>query len=153
MAHQFLMMVHATAGVLAMLAGLWLFVETLNANNSNRARMRGAALLALLLMWVAYLVGGYWYVTYYGAEKALIVAGPWPAAHGFVMETKEHVFLILLLLATWLPIAVFRTDVESDRGSRRLVLWGAGLLVLGTLAMEGAGALVSMGVKLALLAQ
>ena len=103
-------------------------------------------------MWLAYLIGGYWYVLYYGADKALIKSGPWPFAHGFFMETKEHVFLMLLLLATFLPIAAYGKLVEF-RSSRILVLWTSALVVLMGLAMEGAGAFISMGAKVALLAK
>jgi len=144
------MMIHATTGVLAMLSALWLFVETLNANPVNRPRINLSATFTVALMWITYFIAGYWYVTHYGAEKAIIKAGPFPAAHGFFMETKEHIFLLLLLLATWLVIAVYRaTALEGP--TKTLVLWGSGLLVLGTLAMEGTGALVSLGVKVALL--
>lgn len=153
MSNQILMMLHATTGVLALLAALWLFVDALNASVANRSRMRSAALSLAVLMWITYLIGGHWYITFYPPEKALILAGPWPNAHGFFMETKEHVFLTLLLLASWLPVVVFRSRPESDEGARRLVLWSAGLLVLGILAMEGAGAMISMGVKVALLSQ
>jgi len=151
MSNQLFMMLHATFGVLAMLCGLWLFVETLNAAASNRRRIVAASLLLALFMWVTYVVGGSWYVDYYGAEKALIKAGPFPSAHGFFMETKEHVFLLLLLLATWLPIAVWRSPPATGGPARSLILWSSGLMVLGTLAMEGAGALVSLGVKMSLL--
>lgn len=150
MTNQLVMMIHATTGVLAMLSALWLFVETLNANPVNRPRINLSATFTVALMWITYFIAGYWYVTHYGAEKAIIKAGPFPAAHGFFMETKEHIFLLLLLLATWLVIAVYRaTALEGP--TKTLVLWGSGLLVLGTLAMEGTGALVSLGVKVALL--
>ena len=103
-------------------------------------------------MWLAYLVGGYWYVVFYGADKALIKSGPWPFAHGLFMESKEHVFLSLLLVATLLPVAAF-ADLRGSAAARRLACWSA-LLVAGLgLAMEGAGAVVAMGAKAALLAQ
>jgi hypothetical protein len=151
MFRQLLMMSHAATGIVALLAALWLFVEALNTCVANRSRMRSAALVLAVTMWLTYLIGGHWYVAYYSAEKALITAGPWPAAHEFFMEMKEHVFLTLLLLATWLALAVVRTRPTDGAEARGMVLWSAGLLVLGILSMEGAGALVAMGVKLALL--
>lgn len=157
MLRQLVMMVHAMTGALALLAALWVFVDTLNAygngnGNGNRRRLRRAAVALAAAMWLTYLVGGHWYVAFYGAERDLITAGPWPAAHAFFMEMKEHVFLTLLLLATWLPIAAYQWRPESGPAVRQLVLWSSGLLVLGILVMEGAGALVALGVKLALLA-
>ncbi len=151
MFRELILMLHPTFGVLAVIASVWVFVETLNARDANIARLRGAGVLAAIMMWLAYIVGGYWYVVYYGADKALIKAGPWPFAHGFVMETKEHVFLMLLLLATFLPIAAYG-DVVKKQVARNLVLWTSALVVLMGLAMEGAGAVINMGVKVALLA-
>ena len=95
------------------------------------------------------MVGGYWYVLFYGADKALINGGPWPFAHGFFMETKEHVFFALLLMASYLPVAVF--SLSAQRAARAVVLSVAGLIVVLGSVMEGAGAFVSMGAKLALL--
>ena len=152
MSNEMILMLHPTFGVLAIISSVWVFAETLNVNGANVSRVRNAGMLAAILMWLAYIVGGYWYVSYYAADKALILAGPWPFAHGFFMETKEHVFLMLLLLATFLAIAV-RGDIVKVKPARNLVLWVSGLVVLTGLAMEGAGAFISMGVKVALLAK
>jgi hypothetical protein len=65
------------------------------------------------------------------------------------METKEHVFLMLLLLATFLPIAAYGHVVKT-RSVKNLVLWTSALVVLTGLAMEGAGAFISMGVRVGL---
>jgi hypothetical protein len=145
-------MLHPTFGVLAIISSVWVFVETLNVSNANVSRLRSASVLTAVLMWLAYIVGGYWYVVFYGGDKAIIKAGPWPFAHGFFMETKEHVFLMLLLLATFLPIAAYG-EVVKKQATRNLVLWTSALVVLMGLAMEGAGAFISMGVKVALLAK
>lgn len=84
---------------------------------------------AACLMWAAYLIGGYWCVPYFATDKALILAGPWPFAHSFVMETKEHVFLPLLLLASYLPIAA-SNDLAVNKGARVLVFSAVALVVL-----------------------
>ncbi|WP_332774933.1 hypothetical protein [Polaromonas sp.] len=152
MSKELILMLHPTFGVLAIIFSVWVFVESLNASDANYARIRNASILVAVLMWLTYIVGGYWYVVFYGGDKAIIKAGPWPFAHSFFMETKEHVFLMLLLLATFLPIAAYG-DVVKKQSTRKVVLWTAALVVLMSLAMEGAGALVSMGVKVALLAK
>jgi hypothetical protein len=150
MANELILMLHPSFGVLAILASLWVFVDTLNAEPGVGAgRIRVASFACAVLMWLSYLVGGYWYVLFYGADKALINAGPWPFAHSFFMETKEHVFFMLLLLATYLPVAAF--NVRANRAVRVVVLSVAGLIVVLGLAMEGAGAFISMGAKVALL--
>jgi hypothetical protein len=152
MSNEMILMLHPTFGILAIIASVWVFVETLNASAANVGRIRNAGVLAAVLMWLAYIVGGYWYVTFYYSDRDLINAGPWPFSHGFFMETKEHVFLMLLLLATFLAIAV-KGEIATAKPARNLVLWVSGLVVLIGLAMEGAGAFVSMGVKVALLAK
>lgn len=152
MSKELILMLHPTFGVLAMIFSVWAFVESLNASDTNYARIRGASILVAVLMWLTYIVGGYWYVVSYGGDKAIIKAGPWPFAHSFFMEVKEHVFLMLLLLATFLPIAA-HGDVVKKQSMRKVVLWTAALVALMSLAMEGAGAFISMGVKVALLAK
>jgi len=152
MPQELILLLHPTFGVLAVVAAVWVFVESLNASAANDARIRNASVLVAVLMWLTYVVGGYWYVNFYGGDKAIINEGPWTFAHSFFMETKEHVFFMLLLLATFLPIAAYG-DVVRKRATRTLVLWTSGLVVLLSLAMEGAGAFISMGVKVALLAK
>ncbi len=105
---------------------------------------------AAIVMWLAFLIGGYWYVFYYKADKALILNGPWPFAHNFFMETKEHLVIMLLLLATYLPIAA-ANNLAANRDARRLVLCVSGLIALLALLAEGEGAIIAMGVKVALL--
>jgi len=145
-----MLMIHAGLGLLVLLAGLWVFVEALNAHQSNLARIRGVSLFAAVVMWLTLFVAGYWYVVYYGVEKALILKGPWPFAHEFYMETKEHIILMLLLLTTFLPIAA-RNDLAGNRGARNLFLSVACLIVLIGIVVEGSGGIISMGSKLAVM--
>jgi hypothetical protein len=42
----------------------------------------------------------YWYVVLYPTDKAIILKGPWPFAHEYFMETKEHLVIMLLMLVT-----------------------------------------------------
>lgn len=139
---------HPTFGVLAILAALWVFVEALNASVRNLTRLRYASVVAAVCMIGAWLLGGYWYVTFYAPEKAAILRGPWPFAHDLFMETKEHLFFIPLILALYLPL-VARLDLSRDRRARSMTLFVAALVVGYGLAIEGAGAVVNHGVKLA----
>lgn len=151
MRSELILMLHPAMGVPAILMAVWVFVDALNNGEAGRVRMRWVSLFCALLMWLSYIVGGYWYVNFYAADKALIIAGPWPFAHSFFMEVKEHLFFSLLLLATYLPIAVF--SLSAGRSALRgVVLWVSAWIVLLGLGMEGAGAFVSMGAKVALLA-
>jgi hypothetical protein len=152
MSNDLILMTHATFGALGIVGAVWVFVEALNARADNQGRLQLASVATAAFIWASFVVGGYWYVLFYAADKARIVAGPWPYAHNFFMETKEHVFLGLLLLATFLPIAAFN-KIAANRGARTLVLWSAAFVALMGLAMEGAGAFIAMGVKVALLAK
>ena len=106
---------HPTFGVLGILAAVWVIAETINANTANQTRIRYAALAVTVCMLLAWLLGGYWYTVYYAPEKALILKGPWPWAHDFVMETKEHLFFIPLILALFLPIAAAANSRSQPR--------------------------------------
>ncbi len=147
------LLLHPTFGVLGMIAAVWVFVEALSPTPAGEVRMRTAARTAAVMVWIAYLTAGYYYVLYYGADKAFIKAGPWPWAHGFFMETKEHAFFLGLLLATLLPIVVGQGGLAKAAGRRRLVLWTSAGVVLLVLAMEGAGAIISMGDKLGIMSR
>jgi hypothetical protein len=68
------------------------------------------------------------------------------------METKEHFVITLLLLATYLPIAA-SNNLAVNREARRLALCVAALVAVLALMAEGHGAIISMGVKVALLAK
>jgi len=143
------LLAHAGFGVTGCLAALWVFVETLNANPGNAARIRTAALVAAACMAAAWICGGYWYVHFYPADKALILKGPWPFAHNLFMETKEHLFFITGILAFLLPIAA-RERLDSDAAARKLVLSLAALILITGLAVEGAGAVIEHGAKIAM---
>ncbi len=107
---------------------------------------------AAVFMWLAFCIGGYWYVVFYKVDKAIILKGPWPFAHSFFMETKEHLVIMLLVLVTYLPIAA-ANNLAVNKDARRVVLWVAGLIALIALMIEGEGAIIAMGVKVALLAK
>ena len=148
---EVILFAHPTFGVLGIIMAVWVFVEALNASSANASRLRLAAYGVTVFVAAAWIFGGYWLVHFYGAEKAIILAGPWPWAHSFFMETKEHLFFITLILALFLPIAA-RGDFVASRPARMMVLTVAALIVLSGLAIEGAGAAINYGAKVALAA-
>jgi len=148
---EVILMAHVLFGMLCIVGGVWLFVDVLHANEANQGRIRTMSIAVAILMWLAYLVGGYWYLTFYAADKAIILKGPWPFAHSFFMEMKEHVAIMLLLLVTYLPI-VAASNTAVNKGARKLVLWVVGLIVLIGVAIDGAGAIIGIGAKVALMA-
>jgi hypothetical protein len=149
--NEIILMAHVLFGVACIITTVWVFVDTLNASAANQKRIKWMSRAAAVFMWIAFLAGGYWYVVFYSADKAIILKGPWPFAHNYFMETKEHLVIMLLLLATYLPIATANNLLEN-REARRLVLWVAALIPIMGLMMEGHGAVIAMGVKMGLLA-
>jgi len=141
---------HATFGALGALAAVWVFVETLNTRSANIGRIRAASLATAVLISLAWICGGYWYLRFYPADRFLILKGPWPFAHSLFMETKEHLFFVTAILALLLPI-VAREPLDSNPSTRRLVLSIAALVAVTAFALEGAGAVIAHSVKLALL--
>ncbi len=146
------LLVHPTLGVLGAFAALWVFVEALKVDENALRRMKAASLVAAALMLLALSAGGIWDSLFFAADKAVIEKGPWGFIGGAVMETKEALIVIVLLLAVYLPIVVFRGNLGVDRSARLLTMTVAGLVVLSALAMEGAGAVLSLSVKAGLVA-
>ena len=149
-ANDAILLAHATFGVLGTLSAVWVFVEALNAREQNLRRIRRAALAVAIFMVGAWIFGGYWYLHFYPVERAMILQGPWPFAHSVFMETKEHLFLMTLILSFYLPIAA-RDKVASSAAARRMTLCVAALIALSGLALEGSGAVIEHGVKVELL--
>ena len=139
---------HPTFGVLGILASGWILVEALNASETNQGRIRFAAYTVTACIIAAWVLGGFWYVNYYYAEKAIILKGPWPFAHTLFMETKEHLFFIPLILALYLPIVAAR-KLASNAAARVMVMVVATFIIVNGLAIEGAGAIVNYGAKVA----
>lgn len=147
---NFLLLIHPVTGGLATLAALWVFVDTFNAGTGSEVRIKNASLICAVLIWLTYFLGGYFYLKFYAADKTIILGGPWAFGHEFFMEVKEHVFLMLLLMATYLPIAASE-NIVSNKAARKIVLWVSGLIVPTSLSMEGSGAIIALAVKIGLL--
>ena len=110
---EIILMAHVFFGVACLITAVWVFVDVLNVSEANQYRIRLMSWASAVFMWLAFLIGGYWYVVCYKADKAVILQGPWPFAHNFFMETKEHLVIVLLLLATYLPIAAANNLLAS----------------------------------------
>lgn len=143
------LMLHVGFGMLCLLGALWVFVDTIHAAEAHLGRIRAVSWVVAAAMWAAYLIAGCWYIFDYPRDKAIILKGPWPASHTFFMETKEHLVIMLLLLATYLPIAA-RGSLATRASARRLVLWTSGAIAALALVADSFGAVIAMGVKVAL---
>lgn len=112
---------HLGFAILGIDAFLWLLGEVVaNAGSVTRRTISaGLGLLGYIATWV---IGGYYYVKFYGPlVKPIIKAGQAPWAHAIVMEAKEHIFLFAVPLAITL-FFLSRLDANELRflGLRRV---------------------------------
>ena len=148
---QGVMMLHVALGVIGIMFAVALFVDVLNVNEGNIERIKKLSLAVAVLIVLAYIIGGYWYVFYYGHDRDIIKAGQWPWAHNYFMEVKEHLFFVMLLLGIYLPIAVYRNAPLREKEKRCLVLGICALIVVLGFFMEGAGGIIGKGVTMGLM--
>ena len=148
---QGVMMVHVALGVIGIMLAVALFVDVLNVNEGNIERIKKLSLAVAILIVLAYIIGGYWYVVFYGYDRDIIKAGQWPWAHNYFMEVKEHLFFMMLLLGIYLPIAVYRNTPLMEKEKRCLVLGICALIIVLGFFMEGAGGIIGKGVTMGLM--
>lgn len=93
------LVLHIFAGVLSLVAisGLMLLLKE---QELNFKWIKIFSIIGLLGFLVSFVSGGFYYTTYYGSSvKPLIMKGSYSWAHKIVMESKEHMFLLLPFLA------------------------------------------------------
>jgi len=103
---------HLVFAILGIDLFLWLAGEVI-ANPVGRLRMRLVAVFGVISFILTWIVGGYYYVVYYGSlVKPIIKAGVAPWAHVIAMEAKEHLFLFIIPLAL---TAVFLSFLKKEQ--------------------------------------
>ncbi len=145
--------IHAGLGELGAFAFLWALVELIEPTKSRIRRAKIAALVGVVALFAAWLVGGYYYVNVYGADvKPVIKEGPMPWAHEIFMEVKEHTFLFLPFLSIFALalISNYQGELARNNKARMSVLLVCGLIVLIALSMAGMGYMISSGARSAL---
>lgn len=146
-----LLFLHPALAVFGVIASVWVFVEVLNASEQNRKRINVSSMLVAIFMVLTWITSGFWYITYYSVDKALILKGPWAFAHTILMESKEHIFFGILILALFLPFISRRNNVAENASARILLLTLSVLIILSSLLLESAGATISFAVRMSLL--
>lgn len=137
---------HIVFGLVAIisLAGVMLLLRSESLSMKWIKIFSTLGLLGFLASWVS---GGYYYSTYYGtAVKPLIVGGAYSWAHAVVMESKEHIFLLLPFLA-FVIFAILNFAGEAVISDKKLkarltilcfVTVGIGILIaLSGIAISG----------------
>lgn len=144
---------HAWLGEFAALMFVWAFIELISGADANIRRANTAVLLGLALLFGAWFAGGFYYIEFYGTQvKPYIKEGPFPWAHGVVMETKEHVFLFLpfLGLLAYGLLRRLRGVMEEDPRARLAAQYAVGAVAIISGGMALLGFLVSSGFRAAL---
>lgn len=115
---------HLGFAILGIDAFLWLLGEIV-ANATSVKRRVAAASIGLVGYAMAWLIGGYYYVKFYGPlVKPIIKAGNAPWAHSIAMEVKEHVFLFAIPLAiVVLLFSRLETGELETLGLRKAFIW------------------------------
>lgn len=105
---------HLGSAILGIDALLWLLGEAVGNSPSVKRRViaAGVGLIGYIFTW---LIGGYYYVKFYGPlVKPVIKAGSAPWAHAIAMEAKEHIFLFAIPLAVTIYLLA-RIDADELR--------------------------------------
>lgn len=147
-----LVSIHALTGILSIFAFLLVVVELLGPTEKTIRRVKAFALLGTILIFTAWIAGGYYYVTSYGPDvKPAIQGGSTPWVHFVIMETKEHIFLFLPFLAILVTgmISNFNSDLLKNHEAKSSVLLLSGLIILLGLVIAGMGYLISAGARAA----
>ena len=149
-----LILLHAIAAEIGVIAFLWVLVEILNPSETRISRAQVAALIGSSFLLFAWLVGGFYYVEVYGNHvKPMIKASEAAWVHNIVMEVKEHVFLFLPILATLTTALLYRYEMEliENRDARVSIVLLAGLIFLLGFSIAGMGAIISSGFRFSLM--
>lgn len=147
---QFILFLHPMFAIFGVITAVWVLVEVLNVSEKNLKRINIASFSTAILMVLTWITSGYWYIVYYASDKALILKGPWAFAHSLVMESKEHIFFIILILSLFLPIVAIKNNLFNNKTARSLILVLAGLIILNSLMLEIAGVIISFAVRMSL---
>lgn len=148
-----LILLHAAVAEIGLFAFLWVLVELLNPTELRIERAKIAAVIGVVCLLTAWIVGGLYYVEVYGLHiKPLIKASEAKWVHSIVMEVKEHVFLFLPILATLIVALLHKYDKEliKSKDARVTIVLLSGLVFLLGFSLAGMGAIISSGYRFAL---
>jgi len=141
----YLLIAHIIIGLIGIIAfyAVWMGLLKKESNIKFLFWSSFVGFLSFILSWIA---GGYYYVEYYGgAVKPVIKAGEYSWAHLIVMETKEHIFLFLPILAAlvFLTFAFLKERAIQDHGIKRSLAFIAGFIAVCGIAITLSGLIIS----------
>ena len=139
---------HLGFAILAIDGFIWLFGEIL-ARSEHRGRIMFSAVLGIVGFALSWLIGGYYYVTYYGPiVKPIIKASSAPWAHAIAMEAKEHIFLFIIPMAfTALFAALLGKQVLENSKIRKPLLVLIAVIAIIGLSLGAMGFIISAAAR------
>lgn len=144
-----LLIVHVAIGLIGVMASYAVLMALLQ-RKVPLAFLKRSAFIAMASYSITWFTGGYYYVTFYGkAIKPVIKAGAYPWAHTFFMETKEHLFLFLPILAIVLFMIARRYGAAFDAnpGLKKYTALLSALTAIIGVFMALAGVVISGAVR------
>ncbi len=129
---ELLLGVHVLTGLLGSFAPVGVLLETFKPNPSV-ARAKFFAFCAFFLLVVSWLAGGAYYVGVYGSDVKPVIKAAYPWVHSIVMESKEHLFLFMPVLAALLLVLVWK-NLSASRLARFV---SVSIIVLGLIMAIG----------------
>jgi len=138
---------HLGFAILAIDSYLWILGE-IAANSMHQLRRQIASIIGIVSLFLSWIIGGYYYVNFYGPVKAGIKEGLAPWAHLIAMETKEHIFLFMIPLAfTAIFLAFLDNETFQRYGLRKWLGWLALILALIGLSIGAMGFIISAAAR------
>lgn len=139
---------HLGFAILGIDGFIWLFGEIL-ARSSHRGRIIFSGALGIAGLALSWLIGGYYYVKFYGViVKPIIKAGSAPWAHAVAMEAKEHIFLFIIPMAFTALFAALLNQQALDSGKiRKPLLILIALIALVGLSLGAMGFIISAAAR------
>ena len=140
---SFALAAHVLVGLVAVMSAYALWMGVLRPR-MNVGLLRGLSLSAAVSFILSWISGGYYYVVHYGsAVKPIVKESAYPWAHGIVMESKEHIFLLLPILSIALAAFLFLSSEEEIAASRKGIALLSGFAALSGVAVTLAGIIIS----------
>jgi len=147
-----LLICHIGLGEFAGLCFLWVAVDTFNRSDAGLRRVKIFSTMGTISAIGAWFAGGYYYLKHYGpvVKPALIAeASHYKWAHNFIIESKEHIFLFIPLLAVAAFLLYFKLESwkDLDEATSKKAAYLSLLIFLMAFLMAALGSLVSGSVR------
>lgn len=147
---RWLVVLHAATGELGALLFLWVIIELKNRQEAGFQRAKWVSLSGFILLFASWFFSGAYYTTHYGAAvKPVIKGGDLAWVHGVIMETKEHVFIFIPILAllVFLILLAFPKWASGNGIPRKPVFALSILIIVLGFGMVGLGYIISAAAR------